>query len=137
MQWDDLHVRELMSTPVRTVDRRLALSEAARILCEERIGSVITEDEPDGILTDTDVVRAVKEGLDPEETTVVEAMTSPVVTIPADATVRDAARRMNDHGIKKLLVTDDGARVGILTTSDVVAHASPNLDDVIGMFADG
>ena len=136
MQWDDLHVRELMSSPVRTVERRLALAEAARILCEERIGSVITEGEPDGILTDTDVVRAVKEGLDPEETAVVKAMTSPVVTIPADATVRDAAGRMNDHGIKKLLVTDDGTRVGVLTTSDVVAHASPNLDDVIGMFAD-
>lgn len=137
MQWDDLLVSEVMSSPVRTVERRLALAEAARILCDERIGSVIVEGGPDGILTDTDVVRAVKEGYDPDETAIVEVMTSPVVTIPADATVRDAAERMNEHGIKKLLAVDGRNRAGIVTTSDVIDSASPDLDDVIAMFADG
>lgn len=134
MKTDDVSVRQLMSSPVRSVDGRTAVAEAARILCDERIGSVLIHAHDDGILTDTDIVRTVKAGRDPEQTMVSEVMTSPVVTIEPDASVRAATEQMTDRGIKKLPVESAEEYVGIVTTTDVVGHLSPELDDVIEMF---
>lgn len=137
MSWEETPVREIMSSPVRTVNTRLTVAEAARVLCDEQVGSVLVRADEDGIVTDTDIVRAVKNGIDPERTVVVEVMSSPVVTVGGDVTVRDAAARMNEHGIKKLFVTEGDGYAGVVTTTDIVEQMSPDLDDVIGMFAEG
>jgi CBS domain-containing protein len=56
-----------------------------------------------------------------EEHTVEEAMTrEPVETLPSSARVDEAADLMRRRGIHRLLVVDDGALVGIVTTTDVV-----------------
>lgn len=135
MDWDERPVREVMSKPVREAEGVLSAAEAARILCEERIGSVLVRGEPDGILTDTDIVRAVKDGKDPESTAITELRSSPVVTISADALLQDAAELMTEHDIKKLLVTDEGEYVGIVTTTDLVDQAAPELGEIINAFA--
>ncbi len=49
-------------------------------------------------------------------------MTKEVVTIDADATVREAAERLLKHKVGCLPVLERGALVGIVTTSDLL-HA--------------
>ncbi len=49
-----------------------------------------------------------------------EAMTSPAVTIDADAPVAEAARTMVDRGINRLPVVENGVLVGIVTRADLV-----------------
>jgi CBS domain-containing protein len=49
-----------------------------------------------------------------------EVMTRRVITVPPDAPVRSAAKKMTEEHIHRLLVVEDGSPVGILTTSDVV-----------------
>ncbi|MES3517804.1 MAG: CBS domain-containing protein [Natronomonas sp.] len=135
MNWDEIPVEDVMSTPVRTVEGELAVVEAARILCDERIGSVVVQgNEEDGILTDTDIVRAVKNGRDPEKTVVTELVSSPVLTTEPDSTLQEAAERMNNHAVKKLPVVEDGHYVGIVTATDLIGRVSPELDDVVEMF---
>ena len=135
MDWEEVPVHKVMSSPVREVDGRLAVTEAARILCEERIGSVVVRKRTDGILTDTDIVRSVRDGVDPEETMVAELMSSPVVTVDPDATLQEAAELMDDHDIKKLLVDSGDEYAGIVTTTDVVHQLSPDLEQVLVTFA--
>ncbi|MFW6385201.1 MAG: cyclic nucleotide-binding/CBS domain-containing protein [Halodesulfurarchaeum sp.] len=49
-------------------------------------------------------------------------MSSPVVTVSSDASVREAARRMRENDIGSLVVVDDGERLrGILTATDFVS----------------
>lgn len=134
MDWDDVSVRTAMSTPLRELERGRSATEAARILCEERIGSVLVSGAVDGIITDTDIVRAVKNGRDPDETMVVELASSPLVTVSADATLQDAAELMADHGIKKLVATEQEEYVGIITTTDMVEQAAPELENIISAF---
>jgi CBS domain-containing protein len=43
-----------------------------------------------------------------------------VVSVGPDATVLEAARCMNEHGIGSVLVLEDGALVGIFTERDVL-----------------
>ena len=47
-------------------------------------------------------------------------MTTPAVTIDADADVRSAARLMTLHGIRRVAVTTEGVLVGMLTRGDVL-----------------
>lgn len=50
-----------------------------------------------------------------------ELMTGPVVTVPPDAALGDAARLMHRKGIKRLPVVDDDGRIhGILSRSDLL-----------------
>lgn len=50
-----------------------------------------------------------------------EAMTSPVVTVPPSATVRQAIRLLHEHDITAMPVVDDsGAMVGIVSDMDLL-----------------
>ena len=56
-----------------------------------------------------------------EAVSVADAMTRDPVTIDADATMAEAARRMREHQIGCLPVLEDGRLAGIVTESDFVA----------------
>ncbi len=49
-----------------------------------------------------------------------EAMTTPAVTVEADATIPAAARLMLEAGVSRLPVLRDGILVGIVTRADLV-----------------
>ncbi len=118
-------VSEIMSSPVVTVSEDTTVAEAAGVLAEERVGSVVVgEDIIEGIATETDIVRAVGGGVGLETTTIDELMSDPVVTIRPHESVQAAGERMGHNGVKKLPVTENGEPVGIVTTTDL-AHFFP------------
>ena len=55
-----------------------------------------------------------------EALTAAELMTSPAVTISAQATIGEAARMMQSHKVKRLPVVDDGKLVGIVSRVDLL-----------------
>jgi CBS domain-containing protein len=57
---------------------------------------------------------------------VYEVMTPRVVSLPADATVAEAAQRMRDEDIGNVLLVDDGQLVGLLTDRDIVVRVLAN-----------
>ena len=118
-------VSEIMSSPVKTVTADTSIADAAGILAEEHIGSlVVGTDIIEGIVTETDIVRAVGAELDLAATPISEIMSDPVVTIRPHEAVHVAGERMGHNGVKKLPVTEDGEPVGIVTTTDI-AHFFP------------
>lgn len=122
MTEQDEGVEELMSSPVESVPEGTTMTDAARILSQKSIGSLIIGDERIlGIVTESDVVAAVGEGLNPE-TAVSELMSDPVVTVRRSESVRTAAERMGHNGVKKLPVVENGQAVGIITTTDLALH---------------
>lgn len=122
MPEQDARVEELMTAPVETASPETTMAEAARVLDAKGIGSLVVGDGPiDGIVTETDVVAAVGEGRDPS-TAVSELMSDPVVTIRRSESLRTAAERMGRNGVKKLPVVEDGAAIGIVTTTDLALH---------------
>ncbi len=122
---DETPVSEIMSSPVITVTQDTTVAKAAGVLADEHVGSLIVgEDIIEGIITETDIVRAVGDGLDLSATTVEEIMSDPVVTIRPHEAVRTAGERMGHNAVKKLPVTENGKPVGIVTTTDL-AHFFP------------
>lgn len=122
---EETPVSDIMSSPVTTVSRETTIAEAANTLAEEHVGSLVVGDDiVEGIVTETDIVRAVGQSLDLGTATVGDIMSEPVVTIRPHEAVHVAGERMGHNGVKKLPVTEDGEPVGIVTTTDL-AHFFP------------
>ena len=76
-----------------------------------------------GIVTQTDVLRAVKEG-SIQDATVRDVMTSEVVVIsPTDSAVH-AAKLMVEKKVNRIPVVEDGKLVGIVTRGDLIRAAA-------------
>ena len=116
-----LRVSEVMTDDVETVDSDETVAVVAQRLDAADVGSlvVVRDDRPVGIVTERDVVSLVAAGDPPSTTTVSEVMSSPLVTVEADASIERAASTLAEHGIKRLPVTRDDELVGIVTTTDL------------------
>lgn len=124
---DDLFVARLMSTDLKTVSPDTLVEDAADLMLNNVIGSVVVVDDGElsGILTRTDFV-AIVAGQEPkDQTPVSEYMTTDVLTASAGDSIRDVADRMVEAGIHHMPVVDDEEGViGMITTSDLTAYLS-------------
>jgi CBS domain-containing protein len=128
-----VRVRDLMSRSLISIDAEDTVTEAARLMDRKRIHSILIEhgQEFSGIITDLDIVsRVVSKGLDPSKVRVSEVMSSPLVSIHEDATIEEAARRMRENGVRRLIVESDDHKVGIIAESDII-RITPELHFLI------
>ncbi len=115
-------VRQIMRTIV-SVDSKARAKDAARLMAEKHIGSLIANRDglPFGIVTERDMMeKIVAQGADPAKVTVGEIMTAPLATIDASASLIDAARKMVEKQVKRLVVTEHDKIIGIISQTDVV-----------------
>ena len=76
-----------------------------------------------GIVTQTDVLRAVREGAIEDEV-VRDVMTAEVVVISPTDSATHVARLMIEKGINRIPVVEDGKLVGIVTRGDLIRAAA-------------
>jgi len=76
------------------------------------------------------VIRVLSRNLKPDSVKAKEIMTTPLVTIEPDATISEAARRMNRLDVRRLGVIYKGNLVGIITSKDVLG-VMPELIEII------
>ena len=122
-----MQVKQLMTTPVSTVRPDETVRDAAKRLAKDDIGilPVVSEkNKPLGTLTDRDIVlRVVAEGKD-ASTKVESAMSPDVVACAADTDIEQAADLMRRHKIRRLMATENGALVGIVSLGDIARQSS-------------
>ncbi len=130
-------VAEVMNREVKTVEVGTSVREAAEIMNENRIGSLIVVENGAvaGIVTERDILtKVVAEGKDPSRVKVEEIMTRDFVSIGPGESVEDAADTMTRYGIKKLPVIEGNRLVGIITASDIVASERKLLEKLSELF---
>jgi len=125
---DDIFVGRLMTADPVTVSPDTLVEDAATLMLDEAIGSLIVVDEDNdirGILTSTDFVEIVKESKPKAQTTVERYMSTDVTTTTAQAPIEAVADLMLDEGIHHVPVVDDTEGViGIISTTDLTAYVS-------------
>ena len=115
-------VKEIMSKDVFAISPEASMEEAARIMGEKHIGSLIVTkyDTPVGIVTERDLLTKVLAlGRDIKQEKVEKVMSYPLITICLTTTIKEAAQVM----IKKkgrLAVFECGKLMGIITASDLI-----------------
>ena len=117
-----MEIRELVVRDLVTVGPSHTLALAAKLMNGKRVGSaiVLTEEAP-GILSERDVLRAVAEGVDPEQATVADYMTWNAIVATSELDTMEAARTMLENGFRHLLVIDGAQEIGILSIRDLMA----------------
>jgi CBS domain-containing protein len=125
---DDIFVARVMSDGLHTVRPDTLVEEAAQIMLDNDIGSVLVVDEANqlqGILTTTDFVTIVSESHPKAETSVSRYMTTDVVTTTAQDSIQDVADTMLEEGFHHMpVVDDDEGLIGMVTTTDLAAYIS-------------
>lgn len=123
----------LARTPPVTIRRDSTVLEAVRVMLNEKVGAalVLEDGRAVGMFTERDLMgKVVAERRDPETTKVSAVMTSPVLTIPAEAEPAAALELMLEKHIRHLPLVDIQRRVlGILSMRYLMRHQIDRLQD--------
>jgi CBS domain-containing protein len=80
-----------------------------------------------GIITEFDVIRAIRAGKPVESTSAEEIMTREVISVDADADVDEVMHIMETAHILRVPVTSKGRLVGVIARPDILrAFVEPN-----------
>lgn len=107
-----------MRSPPVTVLFSDSVSLVVEKMISNNIGAVIviSGGNPVGIITERDIIEKItRVNKDPSKTRAEEVMSSPLISIEADKTIKDALVLMRDRKIRRLGVTRKGRLVGIVT----------------------
>src|SRR5215207_8751549 len=96
-----------------TADENTSIAEAVKILQPKNVEIILVTSSTSnggkyvGIVTDSDILeKVVMKGEDSDLVFLKSIMTSPIITLPSSATVKQAIELMRIHKIKHLPVTD-------------------------------
>lgn len=125
-------VKDIMTRKVVTIADSKNMADAAKIMGKKHIGSLIvmTDAKPIGIVTERDLlsgILAIKR--DPAKTRVGSAMSWPLVSIPPEAPIKEAARVMMKRK-GRLAVMENEQLVGVVSASDFI-RSLPDVPETI------
>lgn len=128
-------VSDIMNPHVISCSSDSTMREAIDMLQQHRIHALVVVEGPGflaGVFSQTDALRAWREGLDYEQSMnspVASFMTTSVVTCMAHLDMTRAAKLLTDHKIHRLVVVEernDGRvwPVGVISQTDIVRQLS-------------
>lgn len=125
---------DVMTSPPLFIPVNTSLRDAAKTMVDNKVGCLLigdTTEPPQGIITDSDIMRITAENLHDMDSTRVEAvMSTPVESIHQDEMLYRALARMDRLYIAHLSVSDnEGMPVGIVSQRNLLQYRarSPNM----------
>ena len=134
-----MNVGELCNREVVFAEREMGLVEAARLMREHHVGSLVvvagrlSDRIPVGMITDRDiVVAAVAKEVDPKTLRVGDVMSAGALVVREQDGITDALRLMREKGVRRLpVVAASGALVGIVAIDDVLELVAEEMDGFV------
>jgi predicted transcriptional regulator len=142
-------VRDFMHPGLMTCRPNATLGQVAVMLNQHHVHALMVTDRDGrilGVITDFDLLAGEWLSADPDSLNAMRKMTAgdlmstPVESIEASEPINVAAKRMHEEVIRRLLVTEKGKPVGVISVSDVVAGLAeiipPKRDTVADVMSD-
>ena len=131
-------VKDIMKSPVLTVNSSMSVKDAAKIMEDAKVGSIVVTENNTivGILTERDFVRRIVAKEKPHSIPVKEVMSSPLIVISPNETVWELAELMKQRRIHKVPVVDQDRLVGMVTTTDLTKLCSIGSDSEMRRICD-
>lgn len=121
----NIRLREIMRQNPTLISIGSTTAEAAALMCRDDVGScIITKNGiPKGIVTEQDFnCKVMAKNLLPGSVRVEDVMSSPLITVDEEMQVSAAAKKMIEHKVRRLPVTNaNGKLTGIVTVRDLLS----------------
>ncbi len=138
------NVKDIMTKEVTTLDPDKTAFDAAQLMSEKSIGSVVVviKGYPVGIITERDIVRRIVAKRASPDLKLAEVMTKTLITVDPDTSLKEAARIMSKNQIRRLPVLKNNQLVGIVVASDFVRNVgkkttTEEILDALGRYPTG
>jgi CBS domain-containing protein len=118
-------VRDIMTKEIVTIEDSQTALEAARIMSQKGISSliVVKDGAPKGIITERDFVKKIcAKQLQPSEIKIGAIMSRIRTVADPDTPIEIAVQRMANQGIRRLPIMHEGKVVGIITVTDLARY---------------
>ncbi len=120
-----VRARDVMKTNVPTIDGMATAREAVALMKEHRVSSLLVnkrhEDDAWGLVSVRDLISGVLiPGKNAEMVNVYEIMTKPIFSVSADMDIRYVARLMQQIGMRRAPVEENGRMIGMVTLVSLV-----------------
>jgi CBS domain-containing protein len=115
------------------LDETTSVSEAVKEMRNKGIMSVLVsrQNECVGIVTEKDILyRVVAENRGPFKTLLINVMSSPLITIDAQSSIKEAIKLMRSKRIRRLPLIEAGKIVGLLTLRSIVGNTGDQAIDL-------
>jgi len=120
-----MKVKDLMYTQLYFISPSASVVEAAKIMAEKTVGSLLVKKDNDivGIVTQGDIIeRVLAQGKSPENTKISEIKNYPLIMIDEETDVLEAANVLSKYKIRRLMVIREGTIIGIISSKIIGAH---------------
>jgi CBS domain-containing protein len=124
----DLKSKDIITQPLVSINPEGTVLEAAKMMVENNMGLVVICDSKNhelrGVVSERDIIRSVSSGK--EVSINVETIgTRNVVTVKWNSEIAEAAKAMNKHRIRHVVVVDDANKpIGVVSMRDLVGERS-------------
>jgi CBS domain-containing protein len=128
-----MSIESLLRRPVCTLPPDALCEEAAQLMRDEGVGSVVVAEQrrPLGIVTDRDlVVRVIAAGRAPEKTPLREVMSGEPVFLASGRGLDHVLATMREQHVRRIPVVDaDGHLEGVVALDDLLPLLADQLGD--------
>lgn len=130
-------VKDVMNKNVVVAKSDVTVKEASKVMTEYEIGGLVIMEEEEivGMVTDTDIIRAVSEGKNVDKTKMSDIMTKKVITGDPEDTIEHIVDLMVKHHIKRIPVVEEGKIKGIITASDIIVVEPKLIESISGLIS--
>jgi len=120
---EPMTVKNFLRTNILKIDANQSAWEAATMMRDNDASSVIVtvNGQPYGIVTEKDIMHKIAaEDLPASKVLLKKIMTYPIISVGQDTSVTEAIKLMAKHHIRRLLVTENGKPIGMLSQRSLV-----------------
>jgi len=122
-----LKVSDIVTRALAVISSDATVLEASKLMVQNNVGLLVVCDAKDktkllGVISERDIIRSIASGeILPSH--VYAISTKNVVTVKANSDVAEAAKAMNKHGIRHVVVVDDhNIPMGVVSMRDLVGE---------------
>jgi CBS domain-containing protein len=114
--------KDFMTKEVVMIDATKTAMDAAKLMTEREVGSLLVVDagKPVGLITDRDIVtRVLANDMNPAQVRVSSFMSKPLITADSNTPMIELAKLMDEKKIRRVPIVEGGRVVGIVTSTDM------------------
>ncbi|MFM8312653.1 MAG: CBS domain-containing protein [Deltaproteobacteria bacterium] len=127
-------ISQLMETKVVTCPTETTLSQSAKLMKSNNVGTIIVQKNgrPQGIVTDRDLaIKALANGKNCDTALVTEIMSKPVATAKIQEGIYEVINKMKKAKVRRMpVVNNQGKIVGIISFGDIVGLLSDEFSNL-------